>query len=262
MKNHTFIRSVLGMALLCASVTACGDDGNNEEGSSSTNTTPPGGTTMEEMTTQPTTGNPTTVDPDTTSPTTVDPDTGGTTVDPDTGETTTGGAGFKFAEDDFDAYTQIDRHAAVEAGTAGIRASGGLGLNGEDIAIRDMYNASNPTEDAAMMWLGEIADSIMFFHDNLDDDLTGLGLTVATFDKTVAQAGPVIIPDTIKYDPNAPTGYPNGRALTDQVVDLTLAAVMLDLDVHGLTTFAELPLNPPENDVPFGAEFPYLAPPH
>lgn len=263
MKNHTFIRSVLGMALIFTTVTACGDDGKDD--GESTGTTPPAGTetTMVDPSTEPTTTpDETSIDPDTTNGPTVDPDTTSPTSTTEPPDTTTGDPGFNFPTNGFDEYTQIDRHAAVEAGTAGIRASGGLGLNGEDIAIRDAYNASNPTEDAAMMWLGEIADSIMFFHDNIDDDITGLGLTPATFDQTVAQAGPVILPDTIKYDATKPTGYPNGRALTDQVVDITLAAVLLDLSVHPLDLFAQLPLNPPENDVPFGAEFPFLAPPH
>jgi hypothetical protein len=169
-----------------------------------------------------------------------------------------------FADDPYDAYTQIDRHAAVEAGTAGIAGPEGLGFNpGSDISIRDDYNASNPAEDAAGMWLEEIAASVTFFHMALDDDLMGLGLTPASVRTALAQAGPVIVPDTIKYDPAMPTGYPNGRALTDPVVDITLAAVLLQLGpTQPLNLFASLPLNPPENDVPFSNEFPYLAPPH
>jgi hypothetical protein len=174
--------------------------------------------------------------------------------------TTTGGGddSFVFPTDPYDAYTQIDRHGAVEAGTAGILASQGLGFNpGSDIALRDDYNASNPAEDAAGMWLGEIAASLTFFHDAFDDDLMALGLVPATLDQSVAQAGPVIVPDTIKYDPSLPTAYPNGRALTDPVVDITLAAVLLDLNAHPVSLFADLPLNPPENDVPFLDELPY-----
>jgi len=129
--------------------------------------------------------------------------------------------------------------------------------------IRDAYNASNPEEDVAGMWVPEIVKSIMFFHGALDDDLIGLGLVPATVDETVAQAGPVIIPDAIKYDPTKPTSYPNGRNLEDPVVDITLAAVLLKLGpAQPLTLFADLPLNPPKNDVPFVAEWPYLAPPH
>ncbi len=183
---------------------------------------------------------------------------------------------FIFLEDAPDAYTQIDRHGAVEAGTAGILGAEGLGLDeGSDVSIRDDYNASNPEEDIAGMWVPQIGASVAFFHDALDADLTLLSLDVATDEETIAQAAPVVVPDTIKYDPSEPTGYPNGRALEDQVVDITLAAVLLDLanPSQSLRTFADLDLdaddpdnvtglNPPANDVEFADEFPYLAPPH
>jgi len=183
---------------------------------------------------------------------------------------------FVFLTDSPDAYTQIDRHGAVEAGTAGILGPEGLGLDdGSDVSLRDDYNASNPEEDLEGRWVSDIGDSVAFFHDALDADLTALSLDVATDEETLAQAAPVIVPDTIKYDPSQPTGYPNGRALTDQVVDITLAAVLLDLanPSQSLRTFADLDLdpddpdnvtglNPPANDVEFEDEFPYLAPPH
>ena len=114
-----------------------------------------------------------------------------------------------------------------------------------------------------VVFFGAIAACITFFHNSFDDDIVGLGLVPATIDETVMQAGPVIIPDTIKYDPNMPTAYPNGRKLEDPVVDITLAAVLLKLGPQQpLSFFADLPLNPSENDVPFQAEFPFLAPPH
>jgi Domain of unknown function (DUF4331) len=231
MKNHTSIRGLLRLALLfgAAALTACPDEP-GEEGSEGT-----------EGTDDSNTGNSDGVD--------------GTETD---------GEEFAIAEDSYDVYTQIDRHGAVEAGTAGIAAPEGLGFNaGSDISIRNMYNASNPAEDAAGMWLGEIGASVTFFHDALDDDITDLGLMPATVEESVAQAGPVIVPDTIKYDPSMPTAYPNGRALEDPVVDITLAAVLLQLGPdQPLSLFADLPLNPPANDVQFEAEFPYLAAPH
>lgn len=259
MKNYSLNYAVLGALLV--SLTGCPADDNETE--SATNTTPgtttqttgPGTTTQttgttDDMTTDPT-GGPTT-DPTSTSTTnTTDPT--GTTGEP---------ASYNFAPNPVGDYTQIDRHGAVEAGTAGILAPAGLGLNMEDISLRNMYNASNPEEDAAQKWVPEIAKSIMFFHDNLDDDIMGLNLTPATFDQTVAQAGPVIIPDTIKFDPTKPAAYPNGRKLTDPVVDITLAAVLLDLSKHPLDLFASIPVNPATNDVPFKAEFPFLADPH
>ena len=272
MKKHTYIHAVLGAALIF-SVTACGDSGGDPTGSTSNDTPaatdPSAGTTDEP--TGGSTANPTTVDPTTgPDPTTVttDPTTTTVTTDPttttDPTATTGEDPGFVFPETPFEDYTQIDRHGAVEAGTAGIAAAGGLGFSpGQDITIRDAYNASNPTEDAAMKWFDEIAKSVTFFHGALDDDLMALKLVPATIPETVMQAGPVILPDTIKYDPSKPTAYPNGRALTDQVVDITLAAVLLKLGPNQpLDLLAKLPLNPPKNDVEFLAEFPYLAPPH
>jgi len=259
MKYHTFIHPVLGLALLSTAVAACGDDAMDTETTSTTSTTTTTAgttTTMGTTTDNPTMGT-TTEDPTTEGPTS-------SSTDPSTSSTTSPGGGYNFPKDPFDAYTQIDRHGAVEAGTAGILAKEGLGFNmGSNIDLRNDYNASNPEEDAAGMWVPEIAKSVMFFHASFDDDLMSLMLVPATFDETIAQAGPVIIPDTIKYDPTKPTGYPNGRALTDQVVDITLAAVLLKLGPNQpLTLFADLPLNPPANDVAFTKEFPYLAPPH
>lgn len=257
MKTHTSIHTLLEAALLLGamSLTACpgggedGTGGSSDEASDSTTDTPP------------TTVNP----PDSTSSTgddVVDGPSSSSSGSDGVDSTSAGEDEFQFPTNPYEDYTQIDRHGAVEAGTAGILAPAGLGLNGEDLSIRDAYNASNPQEDADGDWLPEIADSIAFFHDNLDDDLVLLELTPATIDQTVEQAGPVIIPDTIKYDPGIAIGYPNGRALTDPVVDITLAAVLLDLGVHDIMLFAGLPLNPPANDVPFADEFPYLAPPH
>ncbi|MBK7828963.1 hypothetical protein [Nannocystis sp.] len=264
MKNNTSIHAVLGAALLFATFSACGDNGGDTTGSTGDNTTNPSGSSTDSPTTTvsgSTTDNPSTTD---TASTTDNPTTAGptTTVDPDTGSTG-GDPGFVFPQNPFSDYEQIDRHGAVEAGTAGIGAKEGLGFTkGQDVTIRDAYNASNPVEDIAGMWVPEIAKSVMFFHAALDDDLMGAGLTPATFDESIAQAGPVLIPDTIKYDPTKPTSYPNGRKLEDPVVDITLAAALVSLKKHPLTVLADLPLNPPKNDVAFSAEWPYLAPPH
>ncbi|HEY6815304.1 MAG TPA: DUF4331 family protein [Croceibacterium sp.] len=73
----------------------------------------------------------------------------------------------------------------------------------------------------------------------------------------------LIIPDTLKLDLSRPSGFPNGRDLDDKVIDITLAALFLDFGVTGQSpdTLANLPLNPPANDRPFSATFPFLAPP-
>ena len=55
-------------------------------------------------------------------------------------------------------------------------------------------------------------------------------------------------------------GFPNGRQLTDPVIDVTLALILLDLGVHDVTTL--IGVNPTENDRAFLRRFPYLARPH
>lgn len=167
---------------------------------------------------------------------------------------------FTFATEGPEAYTLADRHGAVEAGTVGIAAAAGLG----QAPVRNLYNVSNPLEDASGKWVGEITKSVTFLHGALDDDLRAAGLIPASLPTSLAQAGPVLVPDVIHYNPDLPTSYPNGRNLTDQVVDLTIAAALLDLSQGGQTirTLADLPLNPPANDVAFKSNFPYLADPH
>lgn len=59
-----------------------------------------------------------------------------------------------------------------------------------------------------------------------------------------------LAPDVVIYDTSIEAAFPNGRELTDDVVDLV--GVMLPGEDPSPTT----------NDVPFLEEFPYLAPPH
>ena len=59
-------------------------------------------------------------------------------------------------------------------------------------------------------------------------------------------------PDVLIYDTSKPAAFPNGRALTDDVVDLTAIPRILANDEPF----------PSANDIPFLETFPYLAPPH
>jgi len=85
----------------------------------------------------------------------------------------------------------------------------------------------------------------------LNQTIPGTGLTVAQ----------AVVPDMIKLNLNAPSGFPNGRTLTDPVIDITLAVIFLNLSKNPPGTLAALPLNPPANDLPFKTTFPYLADP-
>jgi hypothetical protein len=85
-------------------------------------------------------------------------------------------------------------------------------------------------------------------------------------DQPVRPGGPsignLVVPDTIKVDLTQPSGFPNGRRLTDSVIDTELAWIFLDLTKHDANTLVQRQLGPQANDVPFRADFPYLAAPH
>ncbi|MCB9565812.1 MAG: DUF4331 family protein [Myxococcales bacterium] len=165
-------------------------------------------------------------------------------------ETTGGGDPFVFDATPPDQLTQIDRMGMPAINTAVITS-------------KDKYNGSSPADDANGDFVPEIVANLTGLHGALDDDLAGLGLTPCVADVTcVAQAGPLVIPDTLKLDLSQDSGFPNGRKLADPVMDVTLAVVLLDLQVHAADLFASIPLNPPANDKAFLADFPYLAEPH
>lgn len=76
-----------------------------------------------------------------------------------------------------------------------------------------------------------------------------------------ASVASLVVPDTVSINLAQASGFPNGRRLPDQVIDVTLAVLFLDLRRHSATTFAQIPLNPGGNDRPFRTGFPFLAPP-
>lgn len=154
-------------------------------------------------------------------------------------------------------YTRVDRAGMPAIATA-------------LIASKDAYNQANPTDDIASTFVPEILNSLTFLHNALDGQLSNLGLTPCTVvgDGTgtcAATAVPLIIPDTIKLDTSTAAGFPNGRLLSDPVVDVTLAVALLELTgdpaPHAATALVGV-LNPPANDLAFQAEFPFVAAPH
>ncbi len=146
---------------------------------------------------------------------------------------------------------------------AGVDRVGMPAVNTAVITSKDSYNNSMPSDDASGLFVPQIQSNVMSIHAKLDDDVTAAGLTPASTATSMAQAGPLIVPDTLKIDTTAASGFPNGRKLPDPVIDVTLAVILLDLSVSGQTagTLAGLPLNPPANDKPFSTTFPYLAAP-
>ena len=156
---------------------------------------------------------------------------------------------YAFRTDDPADYTRVDRQGMPAIATA-------------VIASKDDYNNADPEADAAGTFVTEITDSVDFLHTALDDDLTGLGLVPCATADCVAAAAPLVVPDTIKVDIGAAAGFPNGRLLTDPVIDVTLALVLLDLTEPGQDVLTLVGVNPTANDKAFMSLFPYTAAPH
>lgn len=170
---------------------------------------------------------------------------------------------FEFLPNPPEDYVQVDRKGFPAVNT-------GLNILGD----KDDYNTGAPIDDAAGDFVPNILDSLDALHEGLDDDLGTLSLTPCirpnlANDDCDEQGVPFVIPDTLAIDLDDAAGFPNGRALPDPVIDVILAVLLLNLvdeagppaqPVHPVTLFAELPLNPPANDVAFGDSFPYLAP--
>lgn len=156
---------------------------------------------------------------------------------------------FAFADDPATAYVRVDRMGMPAINTAVITS-------------KDAYNAADPTDDASGTFVTEITDNLTALHAGVDASLMSLSLTPCAVSDCVAQAAPLVVPDHLTIDPSAPAGFPNGRTLPDPVMDVTLAVVLLDLNVHAVDLLASLPLNPPANDKAFEGGFPYLATPH
>ncbi len=220
--------------ILTMSTSACfqADDGNDEIAATET-------TSATDSTSDSTTSN-TTTEPETTQ-------TSDSTSDSDS---TTGSDAFVFASDPPESYARVDRMGMPATATA-------------LISSKDAFNAASLIDDANGAFLQELAQSVSTLHDILDDDLVALGLTPCdTITCTYVQTSLHVFPDTLKLDLTNPPGFPNGRRLSDPVIDLTLAVLFLDLEVHTVDTFADIPVNPPANDVTFSPVFPFLAAPH
>ncbi len=173
-----------------------------------------------------------------------------------------------FRSDGTNAYTRVDRMGMPAVSTALVSDTGGTATTKND------YNDGNPSDDVAGTFAPELVANLTALHGALDDDLTGLSLTPCSMSPTpdclsqeVAPGVSVqslVIPDTLTINTGAAAGFPNGRMLPDQAIDVTLGVVLLDLTVSGQTpaTLAGVPVNPTHNDVDYSTDFPYLAPPH
>lgn len=87
-----------------------------------------------------------------------------------------------------------------------------------------------------------------------------LGQTIlpATASSPAITVASLVLPDTLKLDFRRPTGFPNGRTFDDPVIDLELAALLLDLTKHPVNLLVG-GLNPaPPSDNATTTVFPFL----
>ena len=194
--------------------------------------------------------------------------------------------GWSFRTDAASAYTRVD-HAAmpavptVLAGT--VTAGDAATLN----TVRNSYADLAPDTSTLLDATNGVTENLTALHSVLSDDLvidsslttcatystapsgTAGSSTAGTADDvsaciTQVQSAAGVIPDVISVDRTSTVSFPNGRDLTDPVIDVTLAVILLDLGAgsQSATTLADIPLNPSANDVSFSTDFPYLAEPH
>lgn len=274
-KNISLLSLVAAMALS----TACtveddpGADTDTETNASTmTNTDPTNMTDPTASSTSTTNGTETDTVTDT-DPTVTDTDPSDTDTDTDTDTDDIDPDLYDFREDEPDAYTRVDRKGFPAINTALIAPDN-----------KDAYNASNPAADVdmGMTFAGDAVATLQFLHGSFDAGATGLnddlvlantllgtdlvpcGATPGVDTSCLNQAVPLAFPDVVLLDTSEPTGFPNGRALEVPVVDIILAAVLINVssDPGLLQAFATVGLSQSPNDVAFSDSFPYLGAAH
>ncbi len=121
--------------------------------------------------------------------------------------------------------------------------------------MKDAFNQGDPATDAT-----EYRDTAISTIETLRDVVDGLfgneqdGGPLGNL--TADQVGGALIPDIVTIDFSAPVQFPNGRTLTDDVIDAALGVVLNRGGAAGIGDGVS------GNDVAFSSQFPYLAAPH
>lgn len=141
---------------------------------------------------------------------------------------------------------RIDRMAIPAINTALIPSS-----------MKDAFNAGNPASDATafrpaaitqMNGLRTAVDAVF----GISAPQSGGPLGALTSD----QVGAALVPDIVTIDFSKPVQFPNGRRLSDDVIDTALGLVLNRGGAAGISDGVN------GNDKPFANAFPYLADPH
>lgn len=164
---------------------------------------------------------------------------------------------FSFQTMPLSAYARVDRMGQPVVAT--------VLLHTED---KDHFNGTEPAQDGDFSEL--MLERLEELHVGLDDAIIAKGLTPCALDVCARQVVSKIIPDTLQLDLSQPDGFPNGRRFEDITVDRILSMALLDTTTPGdcigrpcdVHSFERAPTNPVQNESPFLAQFPYLAPPH
>ena len=139
--------------------------------------------------------------------------------------------------------SQLDRMAIPAINTALIPGD-----------MKDAFNRADPANDAAdfraagQATIEALRGALLPLFGPEDGGPLG--------DLTAEQVAGALIPDVVTIDFSQPVGFPNGRTLTDDVIDAALGIVLNRGGAAGVSDAID------GNDMAFPTSFPYLAPQH
>lgn len=223
-------------------------------------------------------------------------------------------APFVFSTQTPDRFVRVDRTGEPAIGTALLSRDTAnfppLDANGNPLNPgnafnnfndqRDAFNRGEPVNDArdfaGILTTGPQPNSLRKIHFEVRPQLQTLQFTPCSTETVepptddtqvnistcVDVVAPVVLPDVITYDLNAPAGWPNGRGFDDPVVDRLLAAALLQISgagaPHNINSLVGIinpwngtpgvPCDKPagctgdESGTPSPATFPHLRPAH
>ena len=140
--------------------------------------------------------------------------------------------------------TQIDRMGRPAINTVFI-PNNPFEPSGSEPSQKNAFNAGEPMNDQSD-FRGEVVDTLTLLYslnDGTDPDLSDDA-------PTIQGLADFLLPDILTVDTSSTAGFPNGRQLADDVIDIEL----------GLVTEGLITSDCVANDSTFSTSFPYLAP--
>jgi len=129
------------------------------------------------------------------------------------------------------------------------------GLIPPDPEAKEAVNQASPSGDTAA-YLETVIGTIGFLRGVADEALGGAQGGGPLGDLTPPVLGEALVPDVINVDFAQPLAFPNGRQLSDDVIDLTFGVVMNRGGAAGVSDGIDA------NDRAFLSTFPFVAEPH